>query len=391
MNVTDASFDEGTGRWTLTTQGGESVVARVVISSVGQLNRPALPDIEGLDSFAGPSFHSARWDHSIDLTGKRVGIIGTGASVIQFAPEVAKVATTTTIFQRSAPYVLAKNNPKNPGWLNRLYGLAPALQRVPRAKTFISGELLGLGILGNEKVRNRLTRLCLENMESIVTDPVLRKKCTPDYEVGCKRVLFADQWFQALVKEDVDLVTDPIDRVVAAGIVTEGGVTHELDALVFGTGFKATGFLQPMKVVGRGGQSLEDRWREGASAFRGVSVTGFPNLFFLYGPNTNLGSNTIIYMLEAQARYIASLLGHARQANLGTLEVRPGAQEAWEAMIERFSGPTAWVSGCHSWYTTEGRNTNNWPRATWRYGQLMKDVDLLDFDVRPEQPAREAR
>jgi len=387
--VTNVTFDDKRQRWTVTSADGASIEARVVISSVGQLNKPAWPEIDGMGSFDGPAFHSAQWDHSVDLSGKRVGIIGTGASVIQFAPQVANIAATTTIFQRSAPYVLAKNNPMNSSFLKRLYGMVPQTQLYARAKTFVLGEFLGLGILGNKKVRERLTGLCLANMESIVTDEELRAKCTPDYEVGCKRVLFADEWFQALVKDNVALVTDPIKRITKSGITTEGGENFIFDALVFGTGFQATDFLQPMEITGRNGVSLNEQWGEGASAYRGVAVNGFPNLFFLYGPNTNLGSNSIIYMLESQANYIASLLKSANDAHLGSLEVRSGAQKSWDAMIDRYSGPTSWVSGCHSWYTTNGRNTNNWPRATWKYGQLMKDVDLLDYDVRPSTTLEE--
>lgn len=380
--VDGIAYDEHRGRWTVRTSSGQ-VDARVVISSVGQLNRPAWPAIDGRERFAGPSFHSAQWDHSIDLANKKVGIIGTGASVIQFAPEVAKVASTTTIFQRSAPYILNKPNPANASWRKHLYNVVPQAQLVPRARSFALGEFLGLGILGNAKVRDRLAALSLSNMRSIVTDPELREKCTPDYNIGCKRVLATDNWYQTLIRDDVSLVTDPIASVNERGVVTEDGSEYDVDVLIYGTGFAATDFLAPMEVVGRGGQSLREAWRTGVSAFRGVAVTGFPNLFLLYGPNTNLGSNSIIYMLESQARYVAGLLKASRDAHLGVVEVRAGSQASWQAMIEKYSGPTSWVSGCSSWYTKDGRNTNNWPRATWRYRKLMKQIDLLDYNARP--------
>jgi len=383
MEVEALAYDEHRGRWNITARDGSQFDARVVISSVGQLNRPAWPTIEGRERFAGPSFHSAQWDHSVDLSDKRIGIIGTGASVIQFAPEVAKVAKQTTIFQRSAPYILNKPNPANAPWRKRLYNLIPQAQLVPRARSFALGEFLGLGILGNAKVRERLTALCLSNMRSIVKDPELQAKCTPDYDIGCKRVLATDNWYQTLIKDNVELVTDPIASIGENAIVTQDGSEYDVDVIIYGTGFAATDFLAPMDVTGRKGRSLHDAWHDGASAFRGVAVTGFPNLFLLYGPNTNLGSNSIIYMLESQARYVAGLLKAANEAHLGVVEVRQGAQASWEAMIEKYSGPTSWVSGCSSWYTTDGRNTNNWPRATWRYRKLMNDVDLLDYNVRP--------
>ena len=327
--VADVIYSERTGRWTVTLSDGRVFDARVVVSSVGQLNRPAMPQIEGVGSFDGPAFHSARWEHNVELAGKRVGIIGTGASVIQFGPKVAERADSTMIFQRSAPYILEKKDPANSPLKQRIYGLIKKAQLPARAKTFLFGEFLGMGILGNKKIRKRLTDLCVTNMEEIISDPQLRAQCTPDYEVGCKRVLFAEDWYQTLLRDDVELVTESIASITPNGVMTSDGVT--------------------------------------------------------YGPNTNLGSNSIIYMLESQARYVASLLAKAQGAALGTLSVRPGSERSWQEMIDRFSGPTSWVSGCSSWYTTGGKNTNNWPRATWRYRQLMKDVDLLDYDVKPLQ------
>ena len=387
-DIESVTYDDVSKRWTVRSANGDEVNARVVVSSVGQLNRPAYPHVDGLGSFAGPAFHSALWDHNVDLVGKRVGVIGTGASAIQFVPQVAKVASQTTIFQRSAPYVLPKENPAISARRKKLQGTFPQSQLFARAKTFALGEFLGLGILGNKKIRQRLKAMCLASMESIVQDPVLREQCTPDYEVGCKRILFADEWYQALIKEHVALETQAIASITTTGVTTSDGAHHDFDVLISGTGFQTLDFLQPMTVIGRDGVTLEEQWNNGASAYRGVAVPGFPNFFMLYGPNTNLGSNSIIYMLESQARYVASLLEKARSAGQGVLEVRPTAQRSWDEMIAEFSGSTAWISGCHSWYTSNGRNTNNWPRATWRYQQMMKHVDLIDFDVRPS-PALE--
>jgi cation diffusion facilitator CzcD-associated flavoprotein CzcO len=375
--------DDATGRWSVGLADGTALDARVVISSVGQLNQPAFPEVPGVGSFAGPAFHSARWDHTVDLEGKRVGIIGTGASVIQFGPQVAPVAQHTTIFQRSAPYVMPKPDPQTPTWKKRLYKTVPQAQLPARAKNFVLNEVFGSSIVGNVKMRERITAQWRKYMESQVADPELRKVCTPDYALGCKRALIADDWYATVVRPDVEVSTAQITGIDATGVMTADGVHHDLDVLIYGTGFRSTEFLTPMTVTGRGGLDLNERWRDGASAFGGVAVSGFPNLFLLYGPNTNLGANSIIYMLETQMAYITGLLSEAAHADMATIEVLPTAEARWAAMIEAESASTAWVTGCHSWYTANGRNTNNWPMATWKYRRAMKDPTLLDYDVRP--------
>jgi cation diffusion facilitator CzcD-associated flavoprotein CzcO len=381
--VDTAVFDEASQRWHVTLGSGDSIDARVLISAVGQLNEPAYPQVPGLGSFAGPAFHSARWDHEVDLATKRVGIIGTGASVIQFGPRVAAAADTTVIFQRSAPYVLPKPDPITPSWKRRLYGALPAAQLPARFKNFALNEVFTAAILGNERLRARVKAQWKASMHSMITDPALRAVCTPDYELGCKRVLIADDWYPTLASPSVEVVTAPITSIDANGVTTDDGMHHDLDVLIFGTGFQATNFLPSMTVTGRKGMTLAERWRDGASAYRGVAVSGFPNLFMLYGPNTNLGSNSIVYMLESQAAYIAGLLTAAARADVGSIEVRPVVEASWAAMIEEKSRSTAWVTGCHSWYTSKGRNTNNWPDATWRYRQALKEIDLLDYAATP--------
>ncbi len=381
--VEEMTWVDSTGRWLVSLADGRKVDARVVISSVGQLNQPAYPDVDGIGTFAGPAFHSARWDHGVDLADRRVGIVGTGASVIQFGPQVAKMAASTTIFQRSAPYVLPKPDPVTPPWRRRLYSIAPPAQLPARAKNFVLNEVFGNAIIKSPKLRQRVTAQWRTYMTSIVTDPKLREVCTPDYDLGCKRALIADDWYPMVVRDDVTVETSPIERITPTSVVTADGTEHEVDVLIYGTGFKATEFLTPMTVVGKEGVELTEHWADGAAAFRGVATAGFPNLFLLYGPNTNLGANSIVYMLESQARYITRLLEKARHADIAVVEVRASAEAAWEAMIVEKSSTTAWVTGCHSWYTTGGRNTNNWPDATWRYRRLLSDADLLDFQVRP--------
>ena len=385
--VETLAHDDATGRWTVTMADGTSLDARVVISSVGQLNQPAYPAVGGIGSFGGPAFHSARWDHSVDVAGRRVGIIGTGASVIQLGPQVAAVAEHTTIFQRSAPYVMPKPDPETPTWKKRLYKTVPQAQLPARAKNFVLNEVFGASVVGNVKLRRRITAQWRTFMESQVADPELRAVCTPDYALGCKRALISDDWYPMVVRPDVEIATAEITAIDATGVVTADGVHHDLDVLIYGTGFKSTDFLTPMRVTGRGGLDLNERWRDGANAFGGVAVSGFPNLFLLYGPNTNLGANSIIYMLETQMAYITGLLTEAAHADMATIEVLASAEARWAAMIESESTTTAWVTGCHSWYTANGRNTNNWPMATWKYRRALKDPTLLDYDVRPRTTA----
>ena len=381
--VETLAFDDVTDRWTISMADGSTLDARVVVSAVGQLNQPASPTIDGVGTFAGPTFHSARWDHSVDLAGRRVGIVGTGASVIQFAPQVAPVAEHTTIFQRSAPYVMPKPDPQTPTWKKRLYKTVPQAQLPARAKNFVLNEVFGSSIVGNVKMRQRITAQWRKYMESEVADPTLRQRCTPDYALGCKRALIADDWYATVVRRDVTLETSEITSIDATGVTTADGAHHDLDVLIYGTGFRSTEFLTPMTVTGRAGRALNDRWSDGASAYGGVAVSGFPNLFLLYGPNTNLGANSIIYMLETQAAYITGLLTEAARADMSTVEVLTSAEARWQAMIDEESATTAWVTGCHSWYTSNGRNTNNWPMATWKYRRALKDPTLLDDVVRP--------
>ena len=381
--VETLAYADDAGRWTIGLADGTTVDARVVVSSVGQLNQPAFPSVDGVESFAGPAFHSARWNHSVDLEAKRVGIIGTGASAIQFGPQVAKAARATTIFPRSAPYVLPKPDPETPTWKKRLYTMLPQAQLPARAKNFALNELFGSSILGNVKMRRRIKAQWRKYMESQVSDPALREVCTPDYALGCKRALIADDWYSMVVRDDVEMVTPAIASIDATGVTTADGVHHDLDVLIYATGFRSTDFLTPMTVTGRDGIDLNERWRDGATAYGGVAVSGFPNLFLLYGPNTNLGANSIIYMLETQATYITGLLSAARHAEMATLEVLASSEERWESMIESESASTAWVTGCNSWYTANGRNTNNWPMPTRKYRQALKDPTLLDYDVRP--------
>jgi cation diffusion facilitator CzcD-associated flavoprotein CzcO len=385
--VTSATFDEDVARWRLALAGGEEITARAVVSSVGQLNRPGLPGIPGRDRFRGPSWHSARWDHATPLDGRRVAVVGTGASAIQFVPEIARRAARVHVFQRSAPYVIPKPDRLYGPLERRLFETVPLLRRADRLRIYLLGELLGTALVGSPALRDNLVGRWRKFMESQVADEELRARCTPDYVVGCKRILFSNDWYPTLQLPSVELVTDPIAGITETGVATAGGTHREVDAIVYGTGFQATGFLQPMRVTGLGGRDLHETWRNGAEAYRGVTVAGFPNFFMLYGPNTNLGSNSIIFMLEAQIGYVARALAAMRRAGIDWVDVRDDVQSEFNRWVETLSSRTVWETGCHSWYTTAGKNTNNWPTYPFRYRRQLRRFDLRDYRVSPPAPA----
>lgn len=373
--VTGAEFDERTGTWTLTLAAGGTLEASAVVCAAGQLGSPALPAIPGRDTFAGPSWHSARWNHDTDLAGQRVAVIGTGASAVQFVPAIAKAAGQVDVYQRSAPYVLPKTDRPYRKAELVLFDRLPLARKADRLRIFLYGELLTSGFFF-APARPGAEALWRRHLHRQVTDPALRAKCVPDYVLGCKRVTFSDDWYPALARPNVDLVTDPIERIVPDGVVTDGGRVRPADVIVYGTGFRTTEFLTPMSVTGLGGQLLRDAWRDGAQAYLGITVSGFPNFFLLYGPNTNLGGNSIIYMLESQIRYVLGALRAVQAQRAAWLDVRPDAQHAFSDWVETASRRSAWLTGCHSWYTTaSGRNTNNWPTYTFRYRRRVRRFD----------------
>jgi cation diffusion facilitator CzcD-associated flavoprotein CzcO len=385
--VGSAEFDERGARWHLTLDDGERLHANAVVSAVGQLNRPALPDIAGRDEFRGPSWHSARWDHGVGLAGQRVAVVGTGASAIQFVPEIAKTAAHVDVYQRTPPYVLPKVDRAYHRAEHRLNDWLPVLRKADRLRIFLYGELLTSGFVLSPKFL-AAPMLLWRRQLSAVTDPRLRAKCIPDYVMGCKRVLFSNDWYPTLNRPDVDLVTDPIERIVPDGVVTADGVTRPADVIVYGTGFQTLDFLAPMSVTGLNRRRLEDSWRAGAEAYLGISVSGFPNFFMLYGPNTNLGGNSIIYMLEGQIGYVAGALRTLDEEGLDWIDVRPEVQRSFNTWVGAASRTTVWESGCRSWYTTaSGRNTNNWPDHTFLYRYRVRHFDLARYRVMPKRPA----
>jgi cation diffusion facilitator CzcD-associated flavoprotein CzcO len=386
--VAAAEFDEQGGVWTLTLDGGGTLQAGAVVCALGQLGRAALPDIAGRDSFTGPSWHSARWDHGVPLAGRRVAVVGTGASAIQFVPEIAKVATQVDVYQRTPPYVLPKADRPYRATEQVLFDRLPALRKADRLRVFLYGELLTSGFVVSPRLLAAPMQVWRRHLRSQVDDPALRARCVPGYVMGCKRVVFSNDWYPALARPNVELITARIERIAPGGVVTADGTAHAADVIIYGTGFKAGELLAPMRVTGLAGAPLEEAWRDGPQAYLGITVSGFPNFFMLYGPNTNLGGNSILYMLEGQIGYVRGAIEALAAQRLAWLDVRPEVQARFNAWVQSASRKSVWEAGCHNWYTTpSGRNTNNWPSQTFRYRSRVRRFDLGAYRVMPQPPA----
>lgn len=381
--ITAASFDDTTGLWTLQTNQGETCQANVMVAAVGQLNRPAYPKLTGMDSFAGKSFHSARWDHDYDLTGKRVAVIGTGASAIQFVPEIVPQVAHLDLYQRSAPYVIPKPDKAYPPLEKALFKHVPLLQSLDRAWQYSFHEVRLLGFTASVNETVLVEYLFQKHIREVIKDHKLRHRLTPDYPIGCKRILVSNDWYKTLLNLKIDIVSEDIAEIVPQGIRTADGKVREVDAIIYGTGFAATDFLAPMHISGLNGQVLKQTWQQGAEAYLGLTVHGFPNLFMLYGPNTNLGHSSIVYMLESQFNYVLDALKKLQQNGLRYLNVKQDIQTRFNGDIQQRMKKTMWAQGCSSWYVTaEGKNTNNWPGFTFDYRERTRKLNLHDYDLR---------
>jgi cation diffusion facilitator CzcD-associated flavoprotein CzcO len=382
VEVSGARFDEAAGVWEVSLATGEVLRSRVLISAVGQLSRPAWPRLPGLERFEGESFHSARWNHGCSLEGKRVAVIGTGASAIQFVPAVATQAAKLHVFQRSPGYILPKPDRAYRPWEHALLRRMPWLQRFFRALQYLHHESRVLAFTFFPVLMRLFEGKARRYLEQEVADPELRRKLTPDYPMGCKRILISNDFYAALTRPNVELVDTAIREVTPRGVVTADGREREVDVLIFGTGFAATEFLSPMRITGRDGRELNEAWRQGAEAYLGVTVSGFPNFFMLYGPNTNLGHNSIVYMLESQIRYVLACLKVLRSRELRFLDVRPEAQRGFNAKLQGTLQHSVWSGPCSSWYKTEeGRNTNNWPGFTFTYRRRTRAPRLAHYEA----------
>ncbi len=379
----DARWDEHTQRWVVTTADAE-ITARHLISAAGGLVEPKLPDIAGIDGFRGEIFHSARWNHDVDLTGKRVAVIGTGASAIQIVPEIAKVVDHLDVYQRTAPYVLPRNDRAYTGVERFLFKRVPLVQKLYREAIYWAREAYVPGFTLEPRLAAPARKLALANLARGIEDPELRARLTPDFQIGCKRILISNTYYPAIASDHVELVTDGISRVTDHSVVTADGTERPIDVLIVATGFETTD--QPIShlIHGRGGLSMADTWADGGmAAYKGTTVHGFPNYFQIVGPNTALGHTSMVLMIESQIEYVRDALRTKELNSYATVEPRLDAQERWNADLQKRLGRTVWNSGgCSSWYLDEqGRNTIVWPRTTFTFRNLLSQFDPAAYDV----------
>jgi cation diffusion facilitator CzcD-associated flavoprotein CzcO len=379
--VARADFDDGEGVWRVKTESGEEIEAEIVVCATGQLSRPAPATLPGLESFDGPVFHSSRWDHDVELAGKRVAVVGTGASAIQLVPEIADKVERLYAFQRSAPWVVPKNDRAYSPLERRLFRRSRAFLRFVRWRQYWTFELLGWVLTqGPPFLKSRFETQLLKRIEKEVPDPELRERVKPHYPLGCKRVLVSDDWYPTLMRPDVELVTDAVAEVRSDRIVTADGVERPVDVIILATGFRTTEFLAPIEVTGLAGRDLNEVWRDGAEAYLGMTVAGFPNFFMLYGPNTNLGVGSILTIHESQIRHILDALGELRRSGARYLDVRPEVQRAFNEELQAELAESVWTAGCSNWYVTEsGKVVNNWPGLSSGYDRRTRDLDPDDY------------
>ena len=378
--VSDAQFDEQTATWTVTTRNGLKFRSRLFIVGTGQLSRPSIPQLPGIEQFKGHSFHSSRWDHEYSLEGKRVAVIGTGASAIQFVPELAERVGQLKVFQRSAPYILPRSDRVYSNSLKTLFKLAPWLMRLYRLKIFLFHDLSKPAFTNRQWIMKFMGEKPFRKLlEKQVPDKALQEKMLPDYAAGCKRILLSSNYLKTFSKPHVQLITQDIRAITADGVETTDGVHHAVDAIIYGTGFAATEFLAPMRITGPGNRDLNTAWKNGPQAYLGMTVPAFPNFFMLYGPNTNLGHNSIVFMLESQIAHIVRCIQAMREKQCDTIEVSGDAFETFNTRIQSYLIKSVW-NRCRSWYTdANGRNTTNWPGFATTFRLLTGRSKLAEY------------
>jgi len=385
--VREAAWDDPRQRWRIETSGG-TWTADALVAAAGPLSEPSIPALPGLGSFEGAAFHSARWDHDHDLTGRQVAVVGTGASAIQFVPEIQPQVGRLRVFQRTAPWVLPRRDRALSGAERRLFRAVPATQRLARSAIYWAREGFTATFV-HPRLMRLPQRLALRHLRGAVADPELRARLTPDYTLGCKRVLLSNHYLPALTSQNVEVITSGIREVRPYGIVTDDGEEHPADTIIVGTGFHVTDPPFGDQVRGRDGRTLAEVWKGSPKAHLGVTVAGFPNLFLLLGPNTALGSTSVVLMIEAQVEYVLRALEFMRAAGVATVEPRPEAQQAFLAEVDARMRPTVWsAGGCASWYMDRtGRNSTLWPSFTWAYGRRTRRFDPDLHLTAPRRPA----
>lgn len=379
--VTEAAWEVDQSRWRVETSRG-TITADLLVMASGFLSTPSAPAIEGLDRFEGTVFHSARWDHAHDLTGERVAVIGTGASAIQFVPQIQPEVAHLTVFQRTPPWVMPRPDrafTERERWLFRHSKLAMALQR---ARIYWTRELMVIMFAKRPALARFAAQGAKKHLAEQIADPDLRERLTPQYSLGCKRVLLSNDYYPALSQPNVALVTEPIERVTEDAVVTADGTEHRVDTIILGTGFAVTDPPFAHGVRGADGRTLAEHWAGSPSAYLGTTVAGFPNLFVIVGPNTGLGHSSMVFMMESQFNYIVDALKTMAARNIGAVSVDPAVVEGFNDEIQDEMAHTVWNSGCNSWYLdASGRNSTLWPDFTWRYRQRTRHFDAERYTL----------
>lgn len=382
--------DYSSGGWTLKSTGGAQLRVRYLISAIGALHIPNKPDFPGLDRFAGKVMHSAEWDRGYDLNGKKIIVIGSAASAIQIIPQLARVASELSVVQRTANYFIPRKDRKVTRLEKAVFHRLPFIQRLCRWRQYCFNDFLIHRTFLNKPglLKKYLHHMVDKHIRQQVKDPALIKKLTPDYEIGCKRLLLSDDYLPALQRENVTLVTEGIDHFTEHSLVTSSGTEITADLVVLATGFQSTRLYGDMKITGPDELTMDQAWSKEIRAHRSVSVKGFPNFFMMYGPNSNLGHSSVIIMIEAQARYITCLLRKARQSNRPTIAVRPDAEAAYNQGIQEALKNTVWNSGCKSWYKNgQGHIFSLWPHTTTRFIREMRRAPLGEYRFYDDETA----
>jgi cation diffusion facilitator CzcD-associated flavoprotein CzcO len=377
--VREVVWDQSRQNWRIDTSQG-TYTASILVAGVGALCEPSIPNLPGIESFQGKMFHSSRWDHSCDLAGRRVAVVGTGASAIQFVPAIQPKVGKLHVFQRTPPWIIPRRDRPLTDIERRIFRTFPITQKLVRSGIYLFRELL---LLSFQKPRFMKfnQRIALRHLERAVPDPKLRARLTPNYTMGCKRVLISNDYLPSLCRHNVEVVSDKIREIRPDSIVTEDGVERQIDTIILGTGFHVTDLPFAKVIRGRDGLSLDETWQGSPRAHLGTTISGFPNFFLLLGPNTGLGHNSVVYMIESQIAHVMSVLSYMRKHNISAVEPRPEAQEAFVSNVERRMIGTVWTSGgCASWYLdSTGRNSALWPGFTWQFRRRVKSFNPFEY------------
>ena len=382
-DVQSLHWDDENAQWSVQTDKGR-FIAKVVVTAVGALCEPSLPDIKGINDFQGTIFHSAQWDHDSDLTGKRVAVIGTGASAIQIVPAIADKVAHMDVYQRTAPWLLPRFDRPYTGIEKFAFKHIPGVQRASRLGIYWARETQVFGLAKAPMMMKPLELLARVKLQYEVRDAELREKVTPNFQIGCKRMLISNEYYPALSRDNVDLVTDGIKEVRSNSIVTQDGTEREIDAIVVATGFHVTDSPTFQTVFGKDGRSLADVFDEGGQqGYKGTAIANYPNMFFLVGPNTGLGHTSMVFMIESQINYVADALETIDRQGLRTIEVRKEEQDAYNRDLQAKLAKTVWSNGgCASWYLDKhGNNTTLWPGFTFEFRRMLNSFDLAAYDT----------